>query len=90
MVDTENRMIRKGRKTINIKHPTELFLKEVSVSQNVNSQVSTATIKMRFYKAYLVDGDEKILISCNRSADRDLQKLKAIANDLSLEFANNS
>lgn len=87
IIDTEKRTIRKGLKTIDIKHPSELLMKEVRVSQNVNSRVSTTTVKMRFYKAYLVDGDEKVLISCNRSADRDLQKLKAIANDLGIEFS---
>ena len=88
-VDTSKKIIKSGGKTHQILSPVQLYMNEVKVSQNVNSRAQTANIKTFFYKAYLQDGNESILLSSNRKETRDLERLKAIAKDLNIEFSQN-
>ena len=88
-VDTAQKTIKSGSKTHAITSPTQIFINEVRVSQNVNSRVQSSNVKMYFYKAYLQDEDEKILLSSNRKEERDLSKLKSIADDLRVELVKN-
>ncbi|WP_436515459.1 hypothetical protein [Ekhidna sp. To15] len=89
MVDTTSRTVKSGREITSIDNPSQVFMKEVRVSQTVNSRGSSANVKMYFYKAYIQDGDNNILISCNRNDQRDMEALKRIANDLKIPFEKN-
>ena len=83
-VDTTKKVIKSGGKTHAIKSPHRIFMKEVKMSQTVNARVNSTNVRMYFYKAYLHDGKETILLSSNRKEDRDLEKLQAIALDLNI------
>lgn len=86
LVDTENKTVKGLGKEITLKNPQRIYLKEVRMRQNINSRTSSSSVKLYFYKAYIQDGNESILISCNRKASRDLDSLKQIATDLSVPF----
>lgn len=86
IVDTGERIIKAGGKTHKIKNPKKIYLKEVKMSQTVNARVSSSNVKTYFYKAYLLDGEDKILLSSNRKEERDMAKLKAIADELRVEL----
>ena len=88
-VDTKAKTIRSAGKTYQIRNPAQLFINEVRVRQNVNSRAQSANIKTYFYKAYLMDGGEKILLSSNRNDTRDMEALQSIANDLGVELVKN-
>lgn len=88
-VDTDQKIIKSAGKTHKIENPEKIILNEVKMSQTVNARVNSTNVKMYFYKAYLLDGDEKILLSSNRKEDRDIAKLKAIADDLCVELVKN-
>ncbi len=88
-VDTSARVIKSGGELVSINNPSSLFLKEVKVSQTVNSRVNSSNVKMYFYKAYIQDGEESHLISCNGDDKRDMESLKKIANDLQIPFEKN-
>lgn len=88
-VDTEARVVKSGSEVISIKNPSQVFINEVRMSQTVNSRGSSTNVKMYFYKAYIQDGDNSILISCNRNDERDMEALKKIAKDLQIPFEKN-
>ena len=88
-VDTAAKTIKNGSLAHSIKQPTKVFMNKQRYSQNVNSRVSSTNVKSYFYKAYLEDGEEKVLLSSNKSEERDLQKLQAIAMDLNIPFERN-
>ena len=85
-VNTKTKIVKSQGETFKISDPLMIFMREIRVSQNVNSRVSTTNVKMYFYKGYLQDGESKILISCNRNEKRDMEKLKQIASDLNIPF----
>ncbi|MEM7296939.1 MAG: hypothetical protein AAF391_01600 [Bacteroidota bacterium] len=89
LVDTKERIIRAGFKKIEIKDPKRIFINQVRMSQNVNSQVSRTNVKSLFYKTFLQDGEEKHLLSCNRDPERDMESLEKIAKDLAIELTKN-
>ena len=86
IIDVSKRTIKKGLKTISIESPLQIIFKETSISQRVNSRVSSTTVQNYFYKAFLEMGEQKILISSNRKESRDFEKLKLIASDLGIDF----
>ncbi len=88
-VDTEEKTITSSGNTHIIKSPNQIFINRVKVSQNVNSRAQSANVKTYFYKGFLQDGDEKVLLSSNRSEDRDMAKLKAIADEFRIELVKN-
>ena len=88
-MDTAAKTIKNGSLAHSIKQPTKVFMNKQRYSQNVNSRVSSTNVKSYFYKAYLEDGEEKVLLSSNKSEERDLQKLQAIAMDLNIPFERN-
>ena len=88
-VDTEAKNVKSGGNSIEISNPSMVYMNEVKVSQNVNSRGSSANVKMYFYKAYIQDGENSILISCNRNDQRDIKAIAAIANDLGVPFKQN-
>ncbi|MEP1032901.1 hypothetical protein [Ekhidna sp.] len=88
-VDTKEKIIKSGNDIKAIKSPTMVYINEVQVSQNVNSRVQSANVKMYFYKAYIQDGEESHLISCNRNDTRDMEALENIAKDLQIPFEMN-
>ncbi len=88
-IDTENRFVKSGRTSVKIVNPSMVFINEVRVSQNVNSRVNSANVKMYFYKAFIQDGENKILISCNRNENRDIEAIKKISEDLGIPFQKN-
>ncbi|WP_420316267.1 hypothetical protein [Ekhidna sp.] len=85
-VDTEAKTVKAGGKTQKLSNPSLVFMKEIRMSQNINSRVNSANVKTYFYMAYIQDDTERILISCNRNDQRDLDKLKKIAGDLNIPF----
>ncbi|NQZ76280.1 MAG: hypothetical protein HRT61_09230 [Ekhidna sp.] len=85
-VDTKDKTVKRGRDVIQLSNPTAIIMKEVRLSQNVNSRASTTTVKSYFYKAFIQDGDKSILISCNGNDKRDVETLNRIAEDLSIPF----
>ena len=85
-VDTQNKTVKAGGKITSVSNPVSVYLNESRVSQNVNSRVSSAKVKMYFYKGYIQDGENRILISCNRNDERDLEAMKSIAKDLGVPF----
>ena len=85
-VDTDAKVVKAGGDTIDISNASLVFMNEVLVSQNVNSRGSSANVKMCFYKAFIQLEDDNVLISCNRSEDRDMEAIKKIANDLQVSF----
>lgn len=85
-VNTNNKTVRVGGKISEITNPTGVYINEVKVSQNVYSRVSSANVRMYFYKGYIQDGENRILISCNRNDERDLEAMRAIAKDLGVPF----
>ena len=85
-VDTSEKIVKSGGKIIQLTAPVKMYMNEVKVSQRVNARVNSADFKSYFYKAYLQQGDEKILLSSNRKPGRDMEKLKQIAQDLSIDF----
>lgn len=88
-VDTEKKSVIAGNETIKLINPTMVFMNEVKMSQTVSSRGSTTNVKMYFYKAFIHDGEYTIMISCNRSESRDLEKLEQIAKDLNVPFQKN-
>lgn len=86
IVDTNEQFIKSGFSKEQIKDPQRIYINKVRISQNVNSHVSSANVKFYFYKAFLQDGEEKHLISCNRKEERDMERLKAIAKDLKIDL----
>jgi len=88
-VDTQNKTIKKGLKTIALNAPNRLFVNKVNLTQRVNSRASSTQAQHLFYKAFLQDGDEKIQISSNRKEERDMKTLKGIADELGIEFVLN-
>lgn len=88
-VDTDAKTVVSQGETTQLSTPSMLFIKEVRVSQNINSRVNSTNVKMYFYKAFIQDGDNFILISCNRNDNRDLDALKNIAKDLNIPFQQN-
>lgn len=88
-VDTQSKTIKAGGKTIKLKKPTALVMREVNMSQTVNSIVNSANVKMHFYKACLLDEQKEHWISCNRKETRDLANLKRIAEELNIPFQQN-
>ncbi|WP_421764544.1 hypothetical protein [Ekhidna sp.] len=89
IVDTKNKLVKSGKSIHQLKNPTMVFINEVKLSQTVNSRVSSSHVKMYFYKAYIQDGENCILISCNRNDQRDMKTLKQIASDLRVPFEQN-
>lgn len=85
-VDTNAKEVISGKEKTPIIHPSLVYMNEVRVSQNVNSRGSSANVKMYFYKAYIQDGENAILVSCNRNDQRDMNALKKIATDLQVPF----
>jgi len=88
-VDTETRIIHFSGEKYKMDTPEKIFMNRIRISQNVNSRAQSTNVKTYFYKAYLQDGDEKILLSSNKAEGRDLEKLKAIARDLGIDFTLN-
>lgn len=88
-VDTNTKEVISGKEKTPITNPSLVYMNEVRVSQNVNSRGSSANVKMYFYKAYIQDGDNAILISCNRDDQRDMDNIKKIAEDLKVPFQQN-
>ncbi|MEM0938965.1 MAG: hypothetical protein AAF600_07965 [Bacteroidota bacterium] len=88
-MDTSEKIVKSGSKTYNIIKPIQIYMNKVKMSQNVNSRVSSSNIKAYFYKAYLLDGGEKILLSSNRKEDRDLEKLVSITKEFGISFIKN-
>ncbi len=89
VVDTDAKTVKSGKETFDVSNTSLIFMNEVGVSQRVNSRASSANVKMYFYKAYIQSGDEKILISCNRSEKRDLESIQKIAEALQVPFQKN-
>ncbi|MEM7549510.1 MAG: hypothetical protein AAF363_07545 [Bacteroidota bacterium] len=89
IVDTSEKIVKSGSKVHRVTNPSLIFMNEVRVAQNVNSRVSTTSVQSYFYKAYLHEGEEKILLSSNRKEDRDLETLKSISKDLGIPFVKN-
>ena len=85
-VDTDAKTVKSDEGVHTIQHPTQIFMNEVTLAQRVNSRVNSANVRTRFYKAYLQDGEEKILLSSNRREERDWKKLEAIATDLKIDL----
>ncbi|MEO9871932.1 hypothetical protein [Ekhidna sp.] len=88
-VDTGNKLVKSGKDIIQLVEPSIVFMNEVRVSQTVNSRGSSTNVKMYFYKAYIQDGDNRALISCNRNDQRDMEAIKKIAEDLNVPFQQN-
>jgi len=88
-VDTSAKTIKSAGKIRDIKNPSQVFMNEVKLSQRVNSRAQSTNVNMYYYKAYLQDGEEKVLLSSNRKESRDMEKLTAIAKDLGVEFHQN-
>lgn len=88
-VDTGSKTIKAGLKTIALNGPRQVLLKKIKVSQNLNSRGSTANVKSEFYVAFILDGDDRHQISSNRKPERDMDKLKQIADDLKVELVVN-
>lgn len=88
-LNTTQRTVRSEGKMHKIKKPERIFMNKVVLSQTVNARVNSTNVRMYFYKAYLLDGEEKILISSNRKEERDMAKLKAIADELRVELVKN-
>ncbi len=88
-VDTNEKFVKSEGEKIGLSSPSMVYMNEVRVSQNVNSRGSTANVKMYFYKAYIQDGEQNILISCNRSDKRDMEVIQKIAKDLQVPFRKN-
>lgn len=88
-VDTSAKVVKSGGEIARINNPSLVFMKEVKISQRVNSRGSSTNVKMYFYKGYIQDGEESHLISCNRNDKRDMEALKQIAQDLSVPFEKN-
>ncbi|WP_462251699.1 hypothetical protein [Ekhidna sp.] len=88
-VDTDAKLVTSGKETFDISNASLVYMNEVRVSQNVNSRGSSANVKMYFYKAFIQNGDENVLISCNRSEKRDMEAIKKIAEALQVPFQKN-
>ena len=88
-VDMGKKVVRSGRSKHVITNPFQIFINEVRVTQNVNSRAQSMNAKTVFYKAYLLDGEDKVLLSSNRNEERDMAKLKAIADELRVELVKN-
>lgn len=89
VVDTANKTVLSDGLTHSIKSADKLYINEVKVRQRVNSRAQSANISTYFYKAYMMIGEEKILISSNRKEGRDMKKLQAIAKDLNIALIKN-
>lgn len=89
IVDTDAKTVKAGKETFDISNASSVFMNEVGVSQRVNSRVSSANVKMYFYKAFIQNGDEKVLISCNRNDKRDMESIQKIAEALQVPFTKN-
>lgn len=85
-VDTATKTVNRGRHTHKIQDPVVIFINKVKVAQTVNARSQSTNVKTFFYKAYLLDGEAKVLLSSNRKVERDLKKLKDIAADLKVEL----
>lgn len=86
MVDTDNRVVKNGKKSHQLTNPIHVIVNRVRMAQTVNSRVSSSNVSMFFYKGYIQDGEEKILISSNRSEKRDMQKLIDLAQALDVDL----
>ena len=89
VVDTIAKTVKSSNKTHNIQNPIEVYINEVKVSQTVNSRSQSSNVRIFFYKAYILDGKNRILLSSNRNEQRDLAKLGAIAKELGVELVKN-
>lgn len=89
LVDTDSKTVKSGGEVIQLKNPTSLYMNEVRVSQQVSSRGSSTNVKTYHYKAFIEDGDQNILISCNGNDSRDMQALRRIAEELGVPFHKN-
>ncbi len=89
IVDTQAKTIKSGKLLHQMKQPDRIFMNKQRFSQNVNSRVNTMNVHLHFYKAYLEDGDDKILLSSNKKEERDWKKLEQISKDLDIPLVRN-
>ena len=89
VVDTIAKTVKSSNKTHNIQNPIEVYVTEAKVSQTVNSRSQSSNVRTFFYKAYLLNAEDRILLSSNRNEQRDLAKLDAIAKELGVELVKN-
>lgn len=89
VVNTANKTVLSDGKIHSIEGVDKLYMNEVKVRQRVNSRAQSANISTYFYKAYIMVGEEKILISSNRKENRDMKKLEAIAKNLNITLIKN-
>jgi hypothetical protein len=86
VIDTTGKKIIRGYRKENLDGIEKIVFIKSSFNQTISSRVSTSSLSESFYQALLYRQGEKQLISSNRTAQRDLEKLKKIAEELRIPF----